>query len=163
MWNAMAVVLLLALLGAGCRSSVDPDAPPDIRYGEDACDQCRMLISEPRYAAAYVTRQGEVRRFDDIGDMLLYDAAHGEEVLRFWVHDYATAAWLPAAQAVFVYSRALSTPMAHGIVAFGDPQPARELAARVQGEILSFAELRRRAAAGHLKVEHGPAGSHTHR
>lgn len=138
----LAVMLLLAGLLAGCSSGVAVDTPPEIRYGEESCDQCRMIINEARFAAAYVTRSGTVRRFDDIGNMLLFDAARGEEVVVFWVHDYDTAAWLKAPQAFFVVKSGILTPMGHGIVAVKDHARARELA--VAGAVLSFAQLRDR-------------------
>ena len=53
-----------------------------------------MIINEARFAASYVTVAGEVRRFDDIGNMLLYDYKHQEEVHVYWVHDFNTEEWM---------------------------------------------------------------------
>jgi copper chaperone NosL len=155
-------VCLLGLLCVGgvligCRGNTDVDTPPDIRYGEDVCDQCRMIISERRFAAAYVTRQGETRRFDDIGDLVRYHRHHAEDVAVFWVHDYDSRVWLKAEQAYFVLSPTIHTPMGHGIVALGDKQRAAAMAAANQGEVLTFAELRRHP------VTTGAASAHPHR
>ena len=81
---------ILSVLALACQPAPPLDKPPDIRYREDTCDQCRMIISDPRFAASYVTQQGETRRFDDIGDMLIHHTEQGEEVAVFWVHDYET-------------------------------------------------------------------------
>ena len=63
-------VALLAL--AGCGGAADTTQPPEILYGQDVCDECDMIISEEKYAAAYWTEEGEARRFDDVGEMLVF-------------------------------------------------------------------------------------------
>lgn len=138
---ALSLVVLLAILLVSCQPRPSLDTPPEIRYGEDACDLCHMIINEARFAAAYVTRQGEARRFDDIGDLVAYHAAHAEEVAAFWVHDYDTEEWLRAEQAAFVVSDAFHTPMGHGIVAVADAARAQELAASVGGQVVAFSDL----------------------
>ncbi len=153
-------LLSLALIGSlllGCRSP-QLDKPPDIRYGEDACDRCRMIISEARFAAAYVTRQGETRRFDDIGCMVQYHQEHAEEVAVFWVHDFETEEWLRADQAFFVRSAAVHTPMGYGIVAVGEESRADRWAASLQGEVLTWSELLARPLTG----EEMPQPMHSH-
>ena len=137
-------LLMIGMLSLGCQSEVDFNTPPSIRYGEDSCDQCRMIINEARFAAAYVTPQGHVRRFDDIGDMLQFDAARREEVKVFWVHDYETAEWLRAHEAFFVVSPEVQTPMAHGIIAVHQQPRATALADTLQGRVYTFGELRAR-------------------
>lgn len=138
---ALALVVLLAALLVSCQPRPSLDAPPEIRYGEDVCDLCHMIINEARFAAACVTRQGEARRFDDIGDLVAYHTAHAEEAAAFWVHDYDTEEWLRAEQATFVVSDAFHTPMGHGIVAVADAARAQELAASVGGRVVAFSDL----------------------
>jgi hypothetical protein len=78
-----------------------------------------MLVSEPAFAAAYRRDGSDARIFDDIGCLL--NAMSGEanpERLRFWFHDAATAVWIDRAEAVFVRSARLRTPMSGGIVAY---------------------------------------------
>ncbi|MCS7222399.1 MAG: nitrous oxide reductase accessory protein NosL [Anaerolineae bacterium] len=134
-------LVIIGFLILGCQPPVSLDKAPDIRYGEDVCDKCRMIINEARFAAAYVTRQGEVRRFDDIGDMVQYHQEHAEEVAVFWVHDFETEEWLRADQAFFVSSADIHTPMGHGIVALGEKDRADRLAASSQGRVLTWSEL----------------------
>lgn len=138
---ALSLIVLLAVLLVSCQPRPSLDAPPEIRYGEDTCDLCHMIINEARFAAACVTRQGEARRFDDIGDLVAYHAAHAEEVAALWVHDYDTGEWLRAEQATFVVSDAFHTPMGHGIVAVANAARAQELAASVGGQVAAFSDL----------------------
>jgi copper chaperone NosL len=113
-----------------------------------------MIISEARFAAAYVTQEGETRRFDDVGDMLLFHQEHQEEVAVFWVHDYETEEWVRADQAFFVMSEELITPMGYGIVAFADRERAEALAAETQGMVMTFEELAARFAGEEEMHEH---------
>ncbi|OUC08222.1 hypothetical protein RY27_10265, partial [Litorilinea aerophila] len=84
------LLLFLALSGilSGCaRVSAEP-APPEIRYGEDICQECKMIISDPRFAAGYayepVPGRYQSLSFDDIGDMLAYAARHPAHVIVDW-------------------------------------------------------------------------------
>ncbi len=138
------LVLALATTVTGCQSV--SEGPPEIRYGRDTCDQCGMVISEARFAVAYGTRRGDIRRFDEIGDMLAFYSVHREDVAIFWVHDYDTGEWLETDRAFFVFSRALQTPMGHGIVAVASREQADRLVGQTAGELLTFAEVLARFA-----------------
>jgi nitrous oxide reductase accessory protein NosL len=100
-----------------------------------------MIISEPRFAAAYYTGDGEARIFDDIGGMAIHHAEHQEDVSRFWVHDYKTEAWIIADQSFFVMSENLQTPMGHGVVAFSDQLTAENLITDLGGMLMTFNEV----------------------
>ena len=145
---------LVILLAAACNSGPDLDQPPTIRYGEDSCERCLMIINEARFAAAYVTADGTARRFDDIGGMLAYDAEMHEDVAVYWVHDFDSEEWLKAEEAHFVKSDEQITPMGFGIVAFDDHAQAEEWAAEREAMVMDFSQL---AAAG---TDEG--GEHNH-
>jgi copper chaperone NosL len=141
--------LFALLLLAACGPAVSLDEPPEIRYGEDECDRCRMLISDARYAAAYMTEDGTARRFDDIGGMLAYHAEQQEAVHLFWVHDAGSQVWVRADEATFVLSPMLQTPMGFGIAAYNSADEA-DAAVAEGGELLTFDALLARAMAGEL-------------
>jgi copper chaperone NosL len=140
------VLLLAGWLLSSCSSAPDFSQPPEIRYGEDTCERCYMIINEARYAAAYVTSDGESRLFDDIGGMIAHFEDTGEEVTVFWVHDVETEAWLRADQAYFVKSDHL-TPMGYGIVALAGESRAKSWAADQEAVVVSFSTLLSEAAA----------------
>jgi len=134
-------LLVLVIMIVGCQAQVDLSQPPEILYGEDVCTECGMIISEPRFAAAYYTLEGDARRFDDIGGMLTHHAANQEEVAQFWVHDYETEEWIVADQAYFVSSAELHTPMGFGVVAFSDQARAQQFADKSNTMVMSFAAI----------------------
>ena len=92
--NVMAAAsCAVALLGC---EQIDPNLPPDLRPGEETCARCRMLITEERFAAAAVDAEGEARKFDDIGCLLLERAEVGNLAARYWTKGYRSSQWLDA-------------------------------------------------------------------
>ncbi|MBI1952646.1 MAG: nitrous oxide reductase accessory protein NosL [Candidatus Omnitrophica bacterium] len=132
--------LASGLLLAGCqeRSSA---RPPAIRYGEEPCAQCRMLIGDARYAAALVPAAGEAKKFDDIGCLIRYQAQHPEPSTAVWVRAYRADEWLAAEEAAFVHSAELATPMGSGLVALAADEDAAQVGREMRGEVVRFEEL----------------------
>jgi len=96
-------------------------SPQPIAYGRDACDYCRMVISDPRYGAELVTSKGKVHTFDSIECLAAYylQAREGGAVHSVWVSDYAHPGTLvPAAEARFVRAAGPASPMGMGLTAF---------------------------------------------
>ena len=131
-------LLLLAVLVA-CGGG--QQGPPEMQYGLEECATCRMIVSEPRHAAALVTAAGDVERFDDLGCLLtrLHDLP--EPPTHVWVHD-ADETWLPAPTATYVAAPGEPTPMGHGYFAFADLAAARRFAAEVEGRVVGWETLR---------------------
>lgn len=126
----------VAFLVAGCERDMAL-LPPEIRYGEDMCAACGMIVSDDRFAAALI-RDTEARRetlvFDDIGCLFLYRKnAASEEVLAEFVRDADGAGWLELADGFFVHSTSIETPMAFGIAAYTSETSARSRHEQVGG------------------------------
>ncbi|MDA0242503.1 MAG: nitrous oxide reductase accessory protein NosL [Chloroflexi bacterium] len=145
------LLIVFALLQAACGRAPDLETPPEIVYGEDVCVECGMIISDPRFAAAYVTSAGDARLFDDIGDMLVYDQRMNETVHAYWVHDLHTSAWARAETATFVTQSNLNTPMGWGIIAFATAEDARLYVQASGGVMATLAELQTAVANGSLE------------
>ncbi len=117
----LALVAAAAML-AGCFG--DPETGPvEIRYGRDTCDYCRMIISDPRYAAQI--RGGERHKafkFDDIGDAVHFlhmQDWKADPKVEFWVMNSEDAqTWLDARKAFFL--RGQPTPMDYGYAAVSE-------------------------------------------
>lgn len=114
-----------------------PDRPPEIRYGLDACARCGMTIDDPRLAGAVRTPTGEVRRYDDIGEILADLEESGVEAAEIWLRDFEDESWIRASDAFLVRSD-LPTPMGSGLAAFATRSAAQRLAASRHGELLTW-------------------------
>ena len=132
------VFLLFSMTGCGV---VDTKIPPKIRYGKDVCDECRMIISEEQFAAAFVDRDGNATKFDGIGCLILYRAKHSPQVERTWVHDYKTGEWVEFEKAFFVNTEKLITPMGFGLVAFSTESAANEFVHHEGGVLVRLSDL----------------------
>lgn len=107
------------------------------------CSFCKMAISEKRYAAEIVDREGNLFKFDDIGCMLRFARDHNLEgkAAAYFVVDFEQRNWLEGEQAYYVKSEAIHSPMAGGLAAFGDRAKAEEYAAKLGGKLLNFNDV----------------------
>ncbi|MGI9666691.1 MAG: nitrous oxide reductase accessory protein NosL [Acidimicrobiia bacterium] len=147
------IVVAIALLGAAC-GTADASGPPEIQYGRDICVECNMIISEARFATAYRLADGTDRKFDDVGDMVVYLQETGETPTDSWVHDFETEEWIEASAAHFVPTLSVSSPMGHSIVAFSDLERATAFAVDVGGEVIHWDVVRALPAADGLVGHH---------
>ena len=123
MLSTLFLVLFVGL--AGCQKQTT--GPEPIKYGRDMCEICRMIISDPMYAAE--VRGGPKRtlyKFDDIGDAMHWLETRSwkdQPETEIWVMNSETGEdWLNAREAYYV-AGAL-TPMDYGIAAIKDKRKA---------------------------------------
>ena len=128
------VSVTFALLMTACSAQVM--GPPDILVDQTACSHCRMLVSEPAYAAAYQAGGEEARVFDDIGCMLEAIRKETASPVKVWVQDAAGSGWLDADAAVFVTSAEVRTPMNGGLLAYADAAAAMSAATAHGGQVI---------------------------
>lgn len=132
---------LLALASCGRDRDL---GPPKIVYGQQECDECRMIISEERYAAGLVvdSPDGVIKQaFDDVNCMV--DVLRRQTAATIpYVHDYDTLQWLDARGAHFLHSDKLQTPMASGLASFTSREAAQKLAERFPGKVIDFEAVR---------------------
>jgi nitrous oxide reductase accessory protein NosL len=118
------VFLALLLLLAACPQG-PASGPVDIHWDRDACEHCRMVISDRRHAAEI--RSGarrEAMKFDDLGCALHWLQNQPEarqKEAEIWVMDSRDPRWLDARQAHYLGGQV--TPMDYGFAAFAQTQP----------------------------------------
>jgi nitrous oxide reductase accessory protein NosL len=137
-------LLGVAAIGLGACGGDDTkgdDGPPKISYGSETCDRCNMVIGEERHAAALKGADGNWLAFDDTGEMVLTAQDSTGSDYEAGVHDSETMAWHDAATAFYVWLPNRSTPMATGIVAYGDQARAEAKAQEIGGWSKSWAAM----------------------
>ncbi len=131
---------LLALLLAACKQ---PELKPLEITDNDICFRCKSPIADKHYAAELITKDGFVRKFDDMGCMLEYAKTKiGKgNILAYYVTDFPSQQWVKAEEAAFVKSDQFKTPRDGGILAFKDKTKAQALGAQYKAQSVGFDEL----------------------
>jgi nitrous oxide reductase accessory protein NosL len=121
-WLAVGLVLLLA----AC--SGDPGTgPKDVRWDRDACERCRMVLSDRNFSAQirYFPEEkprSRVVAFDDIGCAILWleeQPWKDDPRTEIWVTDHRNGEWIDARVATYVKGKI--TPMEFGLGAQPEP------------------------------------------
>lgn len=122
---------LVALCFAGCEAG-----PERMRYGQDECADCKMIISDQRFGAELLTRKGKVFKFDDLCCMKAFvkrgAVAPAEVKLQFAGDFEHPNQFLHVTEAFFLLSDKLKSPMGSDCAAFGSTG-AREAALKALG------------------------------
>ncbi|MEI6413563.1 MAG: protein NosL [Pseudomonadota bacterium] len=132
------------LLLAAC--SNDPGTGPlAIHWDRQACDHCRMVLSDHQHAAQIRQRQAEGRLsqvffFDDLGCALVWLEAQPQPVREdpaneIWVAGWRDGFWLDARAAHYLPGQV--TPMAYGLGAQSMPQAGTLTFAAAKARILT--------------------------
>jgi copper chaperone NosL len=118
--RSLAVGLLSALVASGSSCADSVPQPAALQPGEP-CAFCRMMVSDPRFAAQIVAPGEEPLFFDDIGCLAnqLRGGPRSAGAMAY-VADHRTRDWIPAADALYTRIDALSTPMGSHLVAHAD-------------------------------------------
>lgn len=112
-----AMLLMPAL--ARCGQSTGPEA---VAWERDACEHCRMIISERQFATELRSAKGRLYKFDDVGCAVHWAKRQGwseADVAEFWVMSYDDGAtWLDARKAFFLVN--VRSPMNYNFAAVPD-------------------------------------------
>lgn len=119
----VSLVFLLTACGKGNEGPADP------KWDRDVCERCRMVLSDPHYAAQvrYLPegkKHPRILWFDDVGCATLWLADKpwkDAETTSIWVNDHRTGQWINARTAHYVEMN--NTPMAYGLGAQSDSAP----------------------------------------
>jgi hypothetical protein len=126
---------LLASLALACdRTPSWPPSAAELRSGEESCAECRMFVTDPRFAVQAHSRAGAVEWFDDLG-CLLERSERAVEPEAVFVRDFGADAWVRGDGGHAVLVPGLDSPMGHGWAVHASA-PAAEAAATAEGATL---------------------------
>jgi copper chaperone NosL len=116
--------------------------PVDITEN-DICFRCKSPIADKHYAAELVTKDGFVRKFDDMGCMLQHAKTKigKDNIVAYYVMDFPSQQWVKAEEAGYVKSDQFKTPKDGGILAFKDRGKAAAFAAQYKMQTSAFDDL----------------------
>ena len=133
--------LLYAMLGlvlSAC--SGEPETGPvEVKWDQNNCERCRMMLSDRNFAAQIrffpEGKRSKVVKFDDIGCAVLWikdQQWNNDPETQIWVADHRNGEWIDARKATYV--RKKNSPMGY------------DLGAQVEADSdgLSFAEAKQK-------------------
>lgn len=133
------LILALALLLVACARGPQP-----IAYGADACEFCRMAITDPRFGGEVVSAKGKVHKFDSAECLASYVVAAGDSTVgTLWVSDFRhPGTFVDATRAHFVRAPGgVSTPMGEAIFAFAPEADVAAEARTLGGTAMSWTDV----------------------
>lgn len=113
-WFSVFLILLLS----ACSKAPETGAI-DVKWDRDACEHCRMVLSDRNFATEI--RGGErkeIFKFDDLGCALHWlekQTWKNDTNVEIWVKDFKTQQWLDARKAFYLPNQ--TTPMDYGFAA----------------------------------------------
>lgn len=149
----LSAVLVLLACGTG--------APMPLVAGHDACEFCRMAITDLRFGGEVVLTSGRHVTFDSIECLASFLAAESDpsRVRSVWVSDFEQQRLVDAASAVFVRGGSLRSPMGRELVAFAAGTNAASLRARYGGALLGWDAVRETVRVSRVGEERLPVAS----
>lgn len=119
--------------------------PEPIAFGEDACHHCKMTMMDNKFGAELVTKKGRIYKFDDVNCMLMFynsGEVDTQDYAYKLVVDFAQpGALIDAADAFYLKSPEIKSPMASQVAAFKTREKLREVEAGFGGVYLVWGEL----------------------
>lgn len=130
------VAALVAFAGSGgCGDDRDawPPTAARIEFGIDACVECRMIVSDERFAAQYHVRGGAPEFFDDLGCLLSRHVGSDCDPAGVFVREFAGNGWVRGDEGFVLRSGDLASPMGYGLAVYAQREPAEAERVRRSG------------------------------
>jgi copper chaperone NosL len=119
--------------------------PEPLHYGQDACHTCKMTLMDRKFGAELVSAKGKVFKFDDVNCMLTYYHSGETDPAEFshrLVVDFSDPGKLvDAADAFYLKSSEIKSPMASQVAAFSRKESMENVKKELKGIYLVWGEL----------------------
>lgn len=109
-------LILLLMTFSACISQ----EPSEIALHAEECTHCKMIISDNRFAAQFVSEKGKTYAFDSIECMAAYSYQHSDETqnAKLYVSDFTQPGlWIPVDEAAIYLSDDVKSPMGLSLLA----------------------------------------------
>ena len=141
--NRTLSLVLLATSIATVSSCTDTEPVP-VALNSDHCDNCRMTISQAKFAAELITQKGRIYKFDDVHCMLNFQSQNPNIAVRsLYVCDYLNDhEFMDATVASYISGDFLKSPMGGNTAAFQSTEAATPYAGEWNAEIIDWGSLK---------------------
>ncbi|MBF0279696.1 MAG: nitrous oxide reductase accessory protein NosL [SAR324 cluster bacterium] len=111
------VFIFFVFTAIACKKQNPDQLPVEVSWDRDVCTECGMVISDHRYAAQIINREGRAFVFDDIGCAVNWlKNKSWKNQARIWISDFETQQWIDVEKAYWRFGDP-NTPMGYGFVA----------------------------------------------
>ena len=131
--------LLILLVSVSC---VTKEAEP-IKLNSDACEFCKMKISDGKFGAELITSKGRIYKFDDMHCMINYHKENKNvQIHSFYIHDYnQNNVLIPAETAFYIKGGEINSPMHGNIIAVKTNEESQIVAQKLKANPISWQEI----------------------
>lgn len=142
--RVIAVAMAASALACGA------PGPRPLVQSQDACDYCKMTISDARFGGEVVMKTGKIHTFDAAECLASWVArADATTIAGVYVIDIQHPGTLvPAESAGYLKGAMVPSPMGRAISAFATPAIAEQQRAVLSGSVATWRELVKEHAAG---------------
>jgi copper chaperone NosL len=138
--KTVGTVAMMVMIMSSCSAQPEP-----LKMGVDACDFCKMTLTDPKFGAELITKKGRISRFDDTQCLTGYmsrEKLSTAELKSIWLVDYAgNGQFVEAEKAILLKSEKLRSPMGGNVAAFSTHEKMEAVKKNYPGEILSWKDL----------------------
>jgi len=133
------MLLILSLFIISCVSN----EPKPIKLNVDACEFCKMTISNGKFGAELITKKGRYYKFDDLSCMLLYAKKNTNiQVKSFFVNDYTKDNTLiPAEHSYYLRGESINSPMRGNFAAFASDKDQDDFQKQLNAKTLTWEQV----------------------
>ncbi len=123
-------------------SCVTKEAEP-IKLNSDACEFCKMKISDGKFGAELITNKGRIYKFDDMHCMISYHKENlTTNIQSFYIHDFSqNNILIPAETAFYVKGGEINSPMRGNIIAVKTEEEANKVIEKYKANPTSWSEI----------------------
>ena len=131
--------ILILLLSISCTTK---EADP-IKLNSDACEFCKMKISDGKFGAELITNKGRIYKFDDMHCMISYHKENlTTNIQSFYIHDFSqNNILIPAETAFYVKGGEINSPMRGNIIAVKTEEEVKKIASKYKANPTSWSEI----------------------
>lgn len=133
------LLLVFSLVLTSCSAQPQP-----IVLGKDDCSFCKMTVSDARFGGEVLTQKGKVYKFDDPHCLLSFlhaNTVKKEDIKTVYVVDFNTHKLIPSADAFYLKSDDLRSPMSGNIAAFSNKADVQKAATQFKGQEVNWDAL----------------------
>lgn len=135
--------IFLTLLATCFLMSCGSKEPKPIKLNADACDFCKMTISNGKFAAQLITQKGRHYQFDDIACLIQF--AKSNTVVpyeSFYVNDYLKEnTFIPVEKSFLLKGGTINSPMRGNCAAFATVNEQKEFQTQLHAEAMTWEEV----------------------